>query len=145
MRLLKGGIFTACFVLASFACRDWESLSRDYSGSRACVAYVVLGDTHTCARRTDGTLSCWGDNRFGQLGTGDTRNVVGSSDVGFVGDQAGAQVAKVYLPAGNGEISSDRAVYTCALSTASELLCWGDNRLVNLAKGIFVRGSTRRP
>ncbi|MBK6849969.1 MAG: hypothetical protein IPG96_21335, partial [Proteobacteria bacterium] len=36
-----------------------------YHGGRA-----RLGGTHSCARRTDGTLSCWGENLHGQLGDG---------------------------------------------------------------------------
>jgi alpha-tubulin suppressor-like RCC1 family protein len=29
-----------------------------------------LGDDHSCARKTDGTVWCWGKNSSGQLGTG---------------------------------------------------------------------------
>lgn len=29
---------------------------------------------HTCGIRTDHTLWCWGDNPYGQLGLGDTRD-----------------------------------------------------------------------
>ncbi len=33
---------------------------------------VALGNYHTCAVKTDGTLLCWGRNDYGQLGMGDT-------------------------------------------------------------------------
>lgn len=33
------------------------------------VASVALGDEHTCVLRTDASVSCWGDNAAGQLGT----------------------------------------------------------------------------
>ena len=35
-------------------------------------ASVTAGDSHTCATRTDGTLWCWGDNGYGQLGSATT-------------------------------------------------------------------------
>src|SRR5262249_14284438 len=37
---------------------------------RACFAEVSAGGLHTCARRIDGTLWCWGYNYYGQLGHG---------------------------------------------------------------------------
>lgn len=37
--------------------KDWLSIS--------------FGTAHTCAIKTDNTLWCWGDNIYGQLGTGD--------------------------------------------------------------------------
>ncbi len=34
------------------------------------VADATLGWTHSCVRRNDGTVWCWGSNEFGQLGNG---------------------------------------------------------------------------
>src|SRR5207248_755322 len=34
------------------------------------VAAVAGGGFHTCARLSDGTLRCWGQNDYGQLGDG---------------------------------------------------------------------------
>jgi len=34
------------------------------------VAQVAAGGNHTCARKTDGTVRCWGQNSIGQVGIG---------------------------------------------------------------------------
>src|SRR5262249_24302611 len=83
---------------------------------------VVAGDTHTCMRRSDGSLLCWGDNRYGQLGTGDTTSSPTPQTVPIDG------VSKIFLPMGNGDITLDVAEFSCAITTANALMCWGDNR-----------------
>jgi alpha-tubulin suppressor-like RCC1 family protein len=111
-----------CAVLA--ACHDWSALSSAYEGQGICAAYVVAGPTHSCVRLSNGALYCWGDNRFGQLGVGDTlpRKTPARLDFGALG------VAKVYLPSGDGELSSDLGVFTCAITTDNAFWCWGGNR-----------------
>ena len=42
---------------------------------------VAAGDHHTCAVLLDGSVACWGLNNHGQLGTGDTTNIVSPSAV----------------------------------------------------------------
>jgi alpha-tubulin suppressor-like RCC1 family protein len=94
------------------------------------VAFVVAGDTQTCARLADGSLECWGDNRFGQLGAGDTaKHSVAKVDLG------GLEATRVFLAAGNGDVTSDQAVFGCAITTDNRLSCWGDNRFGQLGTG----------
>jgi alpha-tubulin suppressor-like RCC1 family protein len=91
--------------------------------SGACVDVVDLtaGSIHACARLTDGTLRCWGNNSAGQLGgtpvSAGRPVVVSLSNVTKVA--AGAD-------------------HTCAVAGgAREVFCWGGN-----ANGQLGIGST---
>lgn len=74
------------------------------------AASVVAGDDFACARRSSGTVACWGRNDDGQLGDGtrvgrrQARDVQGLTNV-------------THLAAG--------ADYACAV-TQGRVLCWGD-------------------
>jgi alpha-tubulin suppressor-like RCC1 family protein len=121
-------IATTVLTVVPTGCNDWSSLSSTYRGPSACVAFVVAGDTFTCARLADGSVTCWGDNRFGQLGAGD-KTPHDRATVALGG------IAKVFLPAGDGDITSDRAVFGCGITTDNALYCWGDNRFGQLGTG----------
>jgi lysophospholipase L1-like esterase len=43
----------------------------DVPGLAGDVTALAAGVDHTCAARTAGRVACWGDNDFGQLGSGD--------------------------------------------------------------------------
>jgi alpha-tubulin suppressor-like RCC1 family protein len=48
-----------------------KTLSRtpvQVTGLTSGVQAMAVGDSHTCALMTDGTVQCWGDNSMGQLG-----------------------------------------------------------------------------
>jgi len=116
-------------VVMLASCNDWESLSSAPPADGACAAFVVAGDTHTCARNTDGSVVCWGDNRFGQLGAGDRQSHT-SAKAALPGG-----ATRVLLPSGNGDITSDLAAFACAVTTDNRLSCWGDNRFGQLGTG----------
>lgn len=77
------------------------------------VIEVSVGSDHTCARKTDGTLWCWGKNTDGQLGIGNTTaSTVPVQVTGLAGNVTSVSV-------GNG--------HTCARKTDGTLWCWGSN------------------
>ncbi|MCC6900968.1 MAG: hypothetical protein IT377_18465 [Polyangiaceae bacterium] len=80
----------------------------------SAVAEVALGNLHTCAIKTDGTLWCWGYNHSGQLGDGTTD---GPKVLPVHAAGLGSNVARV--AAGYG--------HTCAIKTDGALWCWGAN------------------
>ena len=85
------------------------------------IAANGLFTGHACAVRTDGSLTCWGDNRFGQLGDGTTTDR--NSPVEVTGLTSGV----LAVAPGSG--------HTCAVTAAGGLLCWGDNRFGQLGDG----------
>ncbi|MEO8213579.1 MAG: RCC1 repeat-containing protein, partial [Myxococcales bacterium] len=87
------------------------------------AAELAAGDTFSCARRRNGTVWCWGDNRLGQLGTG--ANITRSTPA-VVGDPTLDEVTSI----------SAGGAHTCAVRQgAPRALCWGDNQAGQLGDG----------
>jgi alpha-tubulin suppressor-like RCC1 family protein len=81
-------------------------------------AQVAAGFGHTCAiEQLDGSLWCWGDNEYGELGVGSPEPEIQSPT--RVGTAAWKQVA-----AGG--------VVTCGIQSDDTLWCWGFNNLGQL-------------
>lgn len=76
------------------------------------VKQINAGYYHSCAVTTAGAAVCWGSNWSGQLGNGTKTD--SNTPVAVTGLSSG--VASIY--AGQ--------TYTCALTTAGGVKCWGD-------------------
>ena len=85
------------------------------------VAEIRAGAQYACARRSDGTVWCWGSGAKGQLGDG----AATSSD-------APVQVAGVTTAI---RIACGTAHACAILSTTGEVYCWGANGLAQLGTG----------
>ena len=102
---------------------------RDSSGSGFLVAAAVaVGVNHNCAVLNDGTVQCWGNNTYGQLGDSTISEHALPTLVPLFPDVAS-------ISAGNG--------YTCALKTDGSAYCWGANNLGQLGNGSA--SNTSRP
>jgi alpha-tubulin suppressor-like RCC1 family protein len=79
------------------------------------VAAVSAGQDHTCARTSAGGLKCWGANSAGEVGDG---QACGPYVCATPVDVSG-------LTSGVAAVSAGHGVYTCALTTAGGVKCWG--------------------
>ena len=84
------------------------------------VTGVAVGFTHSCAVKDDGSVSCWGDNSFGQLGDGSKVDSPFPKVVPGISD-AISVVAGAY--------------HTCTLHVGGAVSCWGRNSVGNLGDG----------
>ncbi|MHB1138719.1 MAG: RCC1 domain-containing protein [Microthrixaceae bacterium] len=93
----------------------------DVVGLGSGIASVEVGDRHTCAVTTSGGVKCWGLNYGGQLG--DDTDTSSSVPVDVLG--LGAGVASVELG----------TLFSCAVTTAGGVKCWGYNQFGQIGDG----------
>lgn len=86
------------------------------------VAEIALGESHACARFTNGTVTCWGSNLRGKLGNGTTVEAlsVGAPIAGLTG--------VVQLALG--------IDHTCALKSDGTIRCWGAGDMIGDGAGL---------
>jgi alpha-tubulin suppressor-like RCC1 family protein len=84
------------------------------------IAQISAGGIHTCASKIDGTLWCWGNNTYGQLGIGSTAYASSTPKQLYFGSVS--------------KLSAGRD-HTCASKIDGTLWCWGSNRFGQLGIG----------
>lgn len=94
------------------------------------VVEIAAGGEHTCARRGDGAVKCWGNGLQGRLGLGDV--LWHGSGPGEMGEALPA------VDLGSGRLA--RAIsaghdHTCALLDDWSIKCWGANGEGQLGQG----------
>jgi alpha-tubulin suppressor-like RCC1 family protein len=89
--------------------------------ARAENGLIATGSYHSCARAANGTVRCWGDNSSGELGVGTTTPRTAPVQVSGLGGGIQAVAAK--------------GLYSCALTAAGTVKCWGDNSRGQLGEG----------
>jgi alpha-tubulin suppressor-like RCC1 family protein len=81
---------------------------------------LSAGSYHTCALKADGSVNCWGENSYGQLGDGTTVNKTSTLAISGISNA-------VALSAG--------ANHTCALKADRSVACWGHNSTGQIGDG----------
>ena len=109
---------------------DYGQLGNGTGGEdRSLIPVQVLGITdattittaeyHSCALHQDGTISCWGANRGGQLGNGTSEDSLVPVKVQGITDATAITTAD----------------HSCALHEDGTISCWGNNRNGRLGNG----------
>ena len=87
--------------------------------ARSDLAVVSAGQNHSCVI-LQGTLSCWGSNANGQLGSGDGTSYRAPFVIGKDRDWVDVSLG---------------ARHSCGLRAPGALYCWGDNSQAQLGMG----------
>ncbi len=126
-RLVRAGGAHTCALATTGAAYCWGTNTSGQAGTGQAGASELrpvavtgglsfdsldTGEAHTCGRTTDGAAYCWGMNRYGQLGNGQT------SDSPRPALVVGGHVFRALALA---------ATSSCGLDTDGVIRCWGSN------------------
>jgi len=107
-----------------------ENGSCDYDLDDDGVGSITAGGSHTCAILDDGSVSCWGDNDYGQLGDGTTTDRNTSTQTSSLGtDRTAVAITAGYR-------------HTCAILDDGSVSCWGYNSGGQLGDGTTTNRNT---
>jgi alpha-tubulin suppressor-like RCC1 family protein len=127
LSIKAGGVHT-CALLQGGAVQCWgrnnyggvgDGSTTDRSspvavvGQLTGVSSVALGNWFSCAMTTGGGVRCWGDNRFGQVGSGVPGWAATAQAIVSLGTAASAVNVGGF--------------FACATTTGGALRCWGSN------------------
>jgi alpha-tubulin suppressor-like RCC1 family protein len=112
---------------AGTACTDHGGHVCDAEGRCFAVTAVAAGNSHTCALTTVGSVKCWGDNNYGDVGDGSAMQRYIPTDVTGLSSGVTAITAGYY--------------YSCALTSAGKVKCWGQNTFGELGIGTMGPGT----
>ena len=85
---------------------------------------ITAGQDHTCALLDNGSVACWGNNDYGQIGVGTT---AGAVSIPTLTSPFGANRSAVAITAGS--------YHTCALLDDDDVMCWGSGGTGQLGHG----------
>ena len=103
-------------------------------GGLTGVVALTTGSEHTCALMNDGTVRCWGSNRYGQLGSSTNSGTTQTNATPRV--VAGVSGATMIV-AGD--------YHTCALVAGGQVTCWGWNRYGQLGRSTNTNTNSPNP
>ena len=81
---------------------------------------VSAGWDYSCALHQDGTISCWGDNTYGQLGNG-------QSTGDWKDNNADSLVPVEVIGIADATAIASNSRHSCALREGGTISCWGNN------------------
>jgi alpha-tubulin suppressor-like RCC1 family protein len=101
-------------------------------GSLADVIALTVGGEHACVLHAAGTIACWGERYYGQLGLGGVK----TADVAPFGSDSPLVSGVTSLVAG--------IAHSCALLSSGAVVCFGLNSLGQVGPGASTRAEEVR-
>jgi cysteine-rich repeat protein len=109
-------------------CDDGNMIAND--GCNACTGVsnliIARGGVHTCLLLPNGTLRCWGDGQYGQLGNGNTARI---------GDGPGEMPPAIINVGGIPAELHSGGDFNCVVLDNGQVRCWGLNDFGQLGIG----------
>jgi len=102
----------------------------EVSGLGGGVARVSAGTLFSCARKRDGTVWCWGQDRFGEVGTVSSMSCAVWPCVTSAVQLAGLSVGAYRVFSGY--------THSCIDSSDGQLRCWGADDAAELGDGRII-------
>ena len=100
-------------------------------GTNASIDKIVMGEDHSCALFTNGSVKCWGESSV--LGLGYSSSNGGFGD-GYL--ETGDTLPFMQFPTGRHATMIEAGKsHTCAVMDNDDLICWGDNSKGQLGLG----------
>jgi len=90
---------------------------------------ITTAFRHSCAVISDGTVRCWGENAYGQLGNGTTTDSTSPVQV------SGISNAVEVVNGGDSSLNTGGTSYSCALLSDGTIKCWGRNSFGAMGNG----------
>jgi alpha-tubulin suppressor-like RCC1 family protein len=125
-----GALLEPISQTADYPC---SSVPVPVSGLTSGAVSVSVGQEYACALTTNGAVSCWGRDDSGQLGYAG----ISAANARMECTSADGHPCQTIIPCSlvpepvNGLASvsalSSSDFFSCGVTTASEVLCWGDN------------------
>jgi len=110
-----------------------QSPGNDGAAPGEASVQLALGYLHTCARKGDGKVSCWGDNGAGQLGDG----------IPFDGGARAPALVPQGVPGIDDAVKLASGVsHSCVVRRSGTVSCWGINTSGQLGRASVPRSSS---
>jgi alpha-tubulin suppressor-like RCC1 family protein len=119
-------VLVSMFMVSVHPVRASTTVTEGIASTGRESTRLVVGDNHSCLLLHDGSVKCWGDNTYGQLGV----SGITSSKTPVTVSSFGVNRYAVEIAAGK--------QHSCALLNDASVSCWGDNGFGNLGDGTYV-------
>jgi hypothetical protein len=116
-------VLVSMFMVSVHPVRASTTVTEGIASTGRESTRLVVGDNHSCLLLHDGSVKCWGDNTYGQLGV----SGITSSKTPVTVSSFGVNRYAVEIAAGK--------QHSCALLNDASVSCWGDNGFGNLGDG----------